>query len=115
MQDAVQILSSSHRKSLHCSASVFMELEEYQIMQSMNLFIYGAIKPQKQERWESENFDGKLHLRKQIKVQLRGMSMSINHKHGFIICATTSTNFSGTEQSDSTLTPLFPHHRNPGG
>ena len=81
MQDAVQILSSSHRNSLHCSASVFTELEEYQIMQSMNLFIYGAIKPQKQERWESENFDGKLLLRKQIKVQLRGMSMSINHKY----------------------------------
>ena len=90
-----------------------MELEEYQIMQSINLFIYGTIKPQKQERWESENFDGKLHLRKQIKVQLRGMSMSIDLL--FIICATTSTNFSGTEQSDSTLTPLFPHHHNPGG
>ena len=29
-------------------------------------------------------FNGKLHLRKQIKVQLRGMSMSINHKHKFI-------------------------------
>ena len=72
-------------------------------MQSINLFIYGTIKPQKQERWESENFDGKLHLRKQIKVQLRGMSMSINHEHRFFICATTSTNFSGTEQSDSTL------------
>ena len=64
--------------------TVFTELEEYQIMQSINLFIYGTIKLQKQERWESENFDGKLHLRKQIKVQLRGMSMSINHKHRFI-------------------------------
>ena len=79
MQEAVQILPSSYRKSLHCSASVFTELEEYQIMQSINLFIYGTIKLQKQERWESENFDGKLHLRKQIKVQLRGISMSLNH------------------------------------
>ena len=84
MQEAVEILSSSHRKSLHCSASVFTELEEYQIMQSINLFIYSTIKLQKQERWESENFDGKLHLRKQIKVQLRDMNMSINHKHRFI-------------------------------
>ena len=28
-------------------------------MQSINLFIYGTIKIQKRERWESENFDGK--------------------------------------------------------
>ena len=76
VQEAVQILSSSHRKSLHCSASVFTELEGYQIMQSINLFIYGTIKLQKQERWELENFDGKLHLRKQIKVQLRGMPLT---------------------------------------
>ena len=53
-------------------------------MQSINLFIYDTIKLQKQERWESENFYGKLHLRKQIKVQLRGMSMSMNLKHRFI-------------------------------
>ena len=51
---------------------------------AINLFIYSMIKLQKQERWESENFDGKLHLRKQMKVELRGMSMSINHKHRFI-------------------------------
>ena len=43
-------------------------------MQSTNLFIYGTITLQKRERWEPENFDGK-----QIKIQLRGMNMSINH------------------------------------
>ena len=78
------IIVASQESSLHCSASVFTEFEEYQIMQSINLFIYSTINLQKQERWESENFDGKLHLRKQIKVELRGMSMSINHKHRFI-------------------------------
>ena len=75
MQDAVQILSSSHRKSLHCSASVFTELEEYQIMQSINLFIYGTIKPQKQERWESENFDGEAALEEADK------SSAERHEH----------------------------------
>ena len=64
-------------------------------------------------RWESENFDGKLRLKKQIKIQLI-QRHEHEHKHGFISRATTSTNFSGTEQSDSTLTPLFLHHQNPG-
>ena len=53
--------------------------ENIRIMQSINLFIYGTIKLQKRERWESENFDGKLHLKKQIKIQLIQ-----RHKHGFI-------------------------------
>ena len=83
-------------------------------MQSINLFIYGTIKLQKRERWEPQNFDGKLHFKKQIKIQLI-QGHEHEHKHGFISRATTSTNFSGTEQSDSTLTALSPNHQNPGG
>ena len=55
-------------------ASVFTELEpKYKNIrscnhQSINQFIYGTIKLKKRERWESENFDGKLHLKKQIKI-----------------------------------------------
>ena len=86
-------------------------------MQSINLFIYSMIELQKRERWESENFDGKLHLRKQIKIQLRGMSMSINHKHRFISSAEQPLPLTFLEQNSqkSTLTPLFPHHHNPEG
>ena len=43
---------------------------DHTINQSVNLFIYGTIKLQKREGWESENFDWKLHLKKQIKIQL---------------------------------------------
>ena len=82
MQEAFEILSSSHRKSLHCNASAFTELEpKYKNIRSCNQSIYLFMA---RESWESDNFDGKLHLRKQIKIQLRGMSMSINHKHKFI-------------------------------
>ena len=52
-------------------------------MQSINLFIYGTIKLQKGERWQSENFIGKLHLKKQIKVELIQWHEH-EHKHGFI-------------------------------
>ena len=51
--------------------------------QSINQFIYGTIKLKKRERWESENFDGKLHLKKQIKIQLI-QRHEHEHKHGFI-------------------------------
>ena len=74
------IIIASQKSSLQCIC--FYEdgrISDHAINQSIYLFIYGTIKLQKQERWESENFDEKLHLRKQIKVQLRGMSMSINH------------------------------------
>ena len=99
---------------------VFTELEpKYKNIrscnhQSINQFIYGPIKLKKRERRESENFDGKLHLKKQIKIQLI-QRHEHEHKHGFISRATTSINVSGTELSDSTLTPIFPHHQNPGG
>ena len=48
-------------------------------MQSINLFIYGTIKLQKGERWQSENFIGKLHLKKQIKIEL--IQRLVPHKH----------------------------------
>ena len=48
---------------------------------SINQFIYGTIKLKKKERWEPGNFDGKLHLKKQIKIQL---IQRHEHKHGFI-------------------------------
>ena len=65
--------------------------------------------------WQSENFDLKLHSRKQMKIQLiQRHKHEHEHEHGFIR-ATSSIGFSGTEQSDSKLTPLFPHHQNPGG
>ena len=52
---------------------------------AINQFIYLWHNKATETRKEgSENFDGKLHLRKQIKVQLRGMSMSINHNQRFI-------------------------------
>ena len=50
---------------------------------SINQFIYGTIKLKKREKWESENFDGKLHLKKQIKIQLI-QRHEHEHKHGFI-------------------------------
>ena len=43
------------------------------------LFIYGTIKLQNEERWQSENFIGKLHLKKQIKIELIEL-----RKHEFI-------------------------------
>ena len=36
------------------------------------------------------------------------------HTHGFSL-AIFSNDFSGTEQFDSTLSPLFSHHHNSGG
>ena len=53
---------------------------------------------------------------KQIKIQLI-QRHEHEHKHGFIswIYEQPLPLTSGTEQSDSTLTPLFPHHQNPGG
>ena len=72
-------------------ASVFTELEpKYTNIrscnhQSINQFIYGTIKLKKRERWESENFDGKLHLKKQIKIQLiQRHEHEYKDKHGFI-------------------------------
>ena len=52
---------------------------------SINQFNYGTIKLLKRERWEPENFDGKLHLKskKQIKIQLI-QRHEHEHKHGFI-------------------------------
>ena len=111
------IIVASQESSLHLflrSWNQRIRILDHAINQWINLFIYGTIKLQKRERWESENFDGKLHLKKQIKNPLI-QRHEHEHKHGFISWATTSSNFSGTEQSDSTLTPLFPHHQNPGG
>ena len=54
-------------------------------MLSINLFT-APIKLKKRERWESENFDGKLHLKKQIKIQLIQLIQRHEHEHkyGFI-------------------------------
>ena len=52
-------------------------------MQSANLFIYGRIKLQKGEKWQSENFIGKLHFKKQIKTELI-QKHEDEHSHGFI-------------------------------
>ena len=68
-------------------ASVFTGLENQSIRildyAIINQFIDGTIKLKKRERWESENFDGKLHLKKQIKIQLI-QRHEHEHKHGFI-------------------------------
>ena len=51
---------------------------------SINQSIYLQHDKAKEERkGESENFDGKLHLKKQIKIQLI-QRHEHKHKHGFI-------------------------------
>ena len=76
-----------HRIARVFIASVFMELEpkykNYLLDHAINLFIYGMIKLQKGIRWQSENFIGKLHLKKQIKIELI-QRHEHEHKHGFI-------------------------------
>ena len=55
-------------------ASVFSELEpKYKNIRSCNhrsINLFRHDKAKETRRWESENFDGKLHLKKQIKIQL---------------------------------------------
>ena len=76
------IIVASQEPSLHLFLRSWNQsiriLDHAIINQSIYL---GTIKLKKRERWESENFDGKLHLKKQVKIQL---IQRHEHKHGCI-------------------------------